>query len=338
MRRMSHVRPMKFPRPDKFSLALIAAALIGSALPASGEAREVLTVATKIGVGLVFFLHGANLSREAVLAGMTRWKLHLLILSITFVAFPLAGLGIGLLAPTVISPALAAGVLFLCCVPSTVQASVALTGMAGGNVPAAVCSASASNLIGVALTPALVAVLMHTQGFTLNLGIVRDIVVQLLLPFIAGQVLRPRIGAFITRHKKVLQFADRGSILLIVYGAFGAAMLQGLWQQVSTTDLVALVLTVVGLLALVLCGARFASRALGFDRADMITATFCGSTKSLATGVPLANILFAGQAIGMIVLPLMLFHQLQLITCSVVAQRYARRAAAASVPAAAGAD
>ena len=334
----AHVGVMKLPRPDRFSLSLIAAALLGSALPASGEPKDVLAVVTQIGVGLVFFLHGANLSREAVLAGMTRWKLHLLILVLTFVAFPLAGLGVGLLAPTLITPALAAGVLFLCCVPSTVQASVALTGMAGGNVPAAVCSASASNLIGVVLTPALIAVLMQTQGFSLNLDIVRGIVLQLLLPFLAGQLLRPRIAPFIARHKKVLQLADRGSILLIVYGAFGAAMLQGLWQQVSTADLTILFLTVVALLGLVLSGAKLASRALGFDRADMITATFCGSTKSLATGIPLANILFAGQAIGMIVLPLMLFHQMQLITCSYVAQRYARRREAETLAAAAGAD
>jgi sodium/bile acid cotransporter 7 len=329
---------MQFPRPDTFSLTLIGAALLGSALPASGWAKDVLSVVTQLGVGLVFFLHGANLSREAVLAGMTRWRLHLLILGVTFGAFPLAGLGVGLLAPALITPALAAGVLFLCCVPSTVQASVALTGMAGGNVPAAVCSASASNLIGVVLTPALIAVLMQTQGFSLNLDIVRSIVLQLLMPFVAGQVLRPRLGAFIARHKKVLQFADRGSILLIVYGAFGAAMLQGLWRQVSPADLAVLVAVVVALLASVLAGARLAARALGFDRADMITATFCGSTKSLATGVPLANILFAGQAIGMIVLPLMLFHQLQLITCSYVAQRYARRREDEALPAAAGAD
>ncbi|WP_119420741.1 bile acid:sodium symporter family protein [Desertibaculum subflavum] len=326
---------MRFPRPDKFSLSLIAAALIGSALPASGWPKDVLSVVTQIGVGLVFFLHGANLSREAVLAGLTRWKLHLLILAVTFVAFPLAGLGIGLLAPAVITPALAAGVLFLCCVPSTVQASVALTGMAGGNVPAAVCSASASNLIGVVLTPALIAALMQAQGFALNLDIVRGIVLQLLLPFLAGQVLRPRIGSFIARHKKMLQFTDRGSILLIVYGAFGAAMLQGLWRQVSPIDLAVLFAVVAVLLASVLAGARFAARAFGFDRADMITATFCGSTKSLATGVPLANILFAGQGIGMIVLPLMLYHQLQLITCSYVAQRYAQAREARSLPAAA---
>lgn len=329
---------MKLPRPDKFSLSLIGAALVGSALPASGWPKDVLSVVTQLGVGLVFFLHGANLSREAVLAGMTRWKLHLLILGVTFAAFPLAGLGIGLLAPALITPALAAGVLFLCCVPSTVQASVALTGMAGGNVPAAVCSASASNLIGVVLTPALIAVLMQAQGFALNLDIVRGIVLQLLLPFLAGQVLRPRLGPFIARHKKVLQFSDRGSILLIVYGAFGAAMLQGLWRQVSPADLAVLVAVVAALLASVIVGARLAARALGFDRADMITATFCGSTKSLATGVPLANILFAGQAIGMIVLPLMLYHQLQLITCSYVAQRDARRREIDALPAATGAD
>lgn len=319
---------MTLPRPDKFFLAMLSTVALASVLPAEGTAKSVLDVVTYAGVAFCFFLHGANLSREAVIAGLSRWRLHAAIFTATFVMFPVLGLLIGLLPAAILSPALAMGVLYLCCLPSTVVASVGFTAMAGGNVPAAVCSASASNLIGVFLTPALVGFLMHAQGDGITFDTVRGIFLQLLLPFVAGQMLRRRIGSFIARHKQVISLVDRSAILLVVYGAFGQAVLQGLWLQLSPAALAMLMLIEAALLALVLALTWWAGGRMGFERADRITAMFCGSKKSLASGVPMAGILFAGQAIGTIVLPLMLFHQMQLMVCSMLAQRFARAAEA----------
>jgi sodium/bile acid cotransporter 7 len=154
------------------------------------------------------------------------------------------------------------------------------------------------------------------------------IVLQLLLPFVAGQVARRWIAGWVTRHKAALRWVDQGSILLVVYGAFSEAVHEGLWQQFGLATLLGLLAACAALLALMMVSLTWLSRRLGFDRADEAAIVFCGSKKSLASGVPMAKILFAGSAIGPIVLPLMLFHQLQLMVCAVLAQRYARAAAA----------
>jgi sodium/bile acid cotransporter 7 len=67
------------------------------------------------------------------------------------------------------------------------------------------------------------------------------------------------------------------------------------------------------------------SRRLGFSREDEITIVFCGSKKSLSSGIPMAKVFFAPGALGMVILPLMLFHQIQLMVCAVLAAQWARR-------------
>jgi solute carrier family 10 (sodium/bile acid cotransporter), member 7 len=207
-----------------------------------------------------------------------------------------------------------------------VQSSIAFTSMAGGNVAAAICAASASNIAGMFLTPLLVGVLLSAGGHGgFSMAVLGQIFLQLLLPFIAGQALQPFVGAWVRGHKKLLAPVDRGSILMVVYLAFSAAVVEGLWHGIELRDLALVVLADMALLALVLALTMFGSRALGFDRADEIAITFCGSKKSLASGVPMAGAIFAGQSIGAIVLPLMIFHQIQLMACAVIAQRYARK-------------
>ncbi len=315
-------------RPDNFTSALIATVLLATVLPVRGGSAQAFSVATQIAIALLFFLHGARLSRESVIRGMAHWRLHLTVFTATYVVFPLLGLAAGLLAPWPLSPSLATGVLFLCCLPSTVQSSIAFTSIAGGNVPAAICSASASNLIGVFLTPLLVGLLMHAQGGGLSLDSIESIVLQILVPFGIGQLLHPVLGAWAGRHRKLLGLVDRGSILMVVYGAFSEAVVHGLWHQLSPTGLATMIAVDMVLLALVLAITAWSGNKLGFNREDQITIVFCGSKKSLASGVPIANILFAGHSVGMIVLPLMLFHQIQLMACAVLARRYAESGAA----------
>lgn len=313
---------------EPYTLALLGMVVLASFLPASGQVAAALGKVTTFAIGLLFFLHGAKLSREAIVAGIMHWRLHLLVLASTFVMFPLMGLAIKPLALGLLTPDLYLGILFLCVLPSTVQSSIAFTAMARGNVAAAVCSASASNFLGIFLTPLLVgALIVHGAGDAgFGWSQVLSIVEQLLLPFLAGQLLRPWIGAFIDRHKPVLRYVDQGSILLVVYTAFSESVSEGLWQHVSGATLAALLGICALMLAIALGLATWTSRRLGFSKEDEITIVFCGSKKSLATGVPMAKVLFAPSALGMIILPVMLFHQIQLMVCAVLAQRWARRA------------
>ncbi|MCY1269194.1 hypothetical protein D9M68_203660 [compost metagenome] len=313
--------------PDNFTLALIATVAAASLLPCTGQVAVVFSWITNAGIALLFFLHGAKLSRQAVIAGATHWRLHLLVFCCTFVLFPILGVLLKPLLSPLVTPELYLGMLYLCALPATVQSSIAFTSLARGNIPAAVCSASASSLIGVFLTPLLVQLLMGVHGDTgmSPLDAIGKIALQLLAPFIAGQMLRGWIGGWVERHKPVLRYVDQGSILLVVYTAFSAAVVQGLWRQIPLPALAGLVIACCVLLALALLATSLLGRRLGFSREDRITIVFCGSKKSLATGVPMAQVLFAGGTIGVILLPLMLFHQIQLMVCAALAQRYAQR-------------
>jgi solute carrier family 10 (sodium/bile acid cotransporter), member 7 len=320
---------LPFLIPDRFTLALIGTVGFASVLPSRGEVATAVDALTDVAVGLLFFLHGAKLSREAVLAGATHWRLHALILGSTFVLFPLLGLMLEPVLSPLVTPKLYVGVLFLCTLPSTVQSSIAFTSIAKGNVPAAVCAASASSLIGIFLTPALVGLVLgehaafsHSPWHTIG-----KIVLQLLVPFVAGQLLRPIVGAWLDRNRRVLRVVDQGSILLVVYAAFSAAVNIGLWRQMGLASLAGLVVADAVLLGAALVITAWVAKRLHFERADRVTIVFCGSKKSLAAGIPIAKVIFASQALGAAVLPLMLFHQMQLMVCAALAQRWRERAA-----------
>ncbi|MCP8466106.1 bile acid:sodium symporter [Pseudomonas sp. ZM23] len=313
--------------PDNFTLALIATVTVASLLPCEGTTAVIFGWITNLGIALLFFLHGAKLSRQAIIAGATHWRLHLLVFACTFVLFPILGLLLKPVLSPLVTPELYLGMLYLCALPATVQSSIAFTSLARGNVPAAICSASASSLLGVFLTPLLVQLLIGTHGDTgiSTLDAIGKITLQLLVPFIAGQLLRSWLGAWVERNKSVLRYVDQGSILLVVYTAFSAAVIQGLWHQIPMPALAGLVVACCILLALALLATNLLGRYLGFSLEDRITIVFCGSKKSLATGVPMASVLFATSTVGVILLPLMLFHQIQLMVCAVLAQRYSQR-------------
>ena len=195
------------------------------------------------------------------------------------------------------------------------------------------CSASTSNILGMALTPLLMAGMAKwvggsavDGGLHLSWHTFDGIATTLLLPFVAGQALQRWTGPWVAAHKALVRASDQITILLVVYGAFSAATVQGLYRHLPPATLVALLGICALLLALVMPLLTVLSRALGFSREDEITIVFCGSKKTLASGVPMAQILFAGQAVGLLVLPLMVFHQLQLMVCASLARRYARGA------------
>jgi sodium/bile acid cotransporter 7 len=317
---------------DFYLVLLIATVALASLLPARGAAVGLLSMATYAAVALLFFLYGARLDTAAVVAGISNLRLQGMVLAATFVAFPIVGLILSALAAPWLPPELILGVMYVALLPSTVQSSIAFTSIAGGNVPAAVCAASVSNLLGVVLTPVLVAWLLHAgSGGSFDLSAMLDIGIQILLPFVVGQLVRPFIGGVILRHPKITRVVDRGSILLIIYGAFSAGMVSGIWSQVDRGVMAAIVVVDIMMLAVVMGGTWLAGRLMRLPPKDGIVLLFCGSKKSLASGLPMANILFAGRPVGLIVLPLMLFHQIQLFACAIIAERQARRLQAAKL-------
>jgi sodium/bile acid cotransporter 7 len=308
--------------PDGFTLAILGVVVLAAVLPCRGEAARAVGIVSQMAIALLFFLQGARLSRKAVLAGILHWRLHLMIFVTTFVVFPLLGLALQPLSGTLLAPPLYAGLLFLCTLPSTVQASVVFTSVAGGNVAAALCSASLSSIVGMALTPLLASILLQAHGESSVNGLA-SIALQLLLPFLLGQLLQVRLEPWMRRHQKTVRRVDLASIMLMVYGAISAATVSGMWSRLPVSSFVVLAMVDGALLAVVLAFARFAARRLGFTREDEIPILFCGSQKSLVTGIPMANALFDGSTLGFVVLPLMIFHQMQFMACATLARRYA---------------
>lgn len=317
---------MAVRRVDPFLLLLLAAAVVGSVVPATGPAFEVVRIASMVGIGLLFFLYGARLSAAETLHNLRHWRLQLSILSVTFVVLPVLGLGARLLTDAWLSPQLAAGLLLATLVPSTVQGCVVYTRIARGNVAAAVVSASTSNLLGVVLTPVLVALLLGGEA-RVDADSVLRIVLQLLAPFVLGQLLRPVVGGWVTRHDTGLKRFDRSTILLIVYVAFSEGAEAGIWSAAPVLDVVAVALLCAALLGAALGWCVAWGRLVGFDRGDRVALLFCGSNKSLASGLPMATVLFPSDVVAFVVLPLMIYHQLQLVVGSVLSSRLGRSGA-----------
>jgi len=309
---------------DGFVMALFCIVLAATILPCRGASARAFHVAGILAIAALFFLQGARLSRDAVLRGMMHWRLHVAIGTTTFVLFPVAGLSLLAAFPHLLPYPLWLGVLFICALPSTVQSSIALTSIAQGNVPGAVCAATVSNIAGIVIAPLLFGAMANLHGNGIDLAGVWQILLQLLLPFTAGHLLRPWIGSWAERNRPLLSVTDRGSILLVVYAAFSAAVVHGIWQQTPLMLLAVLLLMMVLLLGLALMVTLLAARTLGLGRTDEAALVFCGSQKSLVSGVPIANALLSGAAIGPILLPIMLYYPIQLVVCASIAQRYAR--------------
>ncbi len=312
-----------------FLIGMVAAVLVASAYPGLGRSGGWLhlDLVADWGVVAIFFLHGMGLSTEKLRQGLARWPVHLVVQAFTFGVFPLLWLGLDRAVGRWMPADLMLGFLYLCALPSTVSSSVAMTALARGNVAASIFNATLSILLGVLLTPLLVSVLVGYSGGGISLGAAMlNIGTLLLLPFGAGQALRPLLGGWFARWKPWTNAVDRGVILLLVFVAFSDSVADGLWSR-HGASLIALTLVGTGvILAVVLLLTRALAQRCGFTTEDEITTVFCGSKKTLASGVPMAKVLFgAHPALGVIVLPLMFYHQLQLFVCSVLAQRYARR-------------
>lgn len=315
--------------PDRFVTLMVLSALLGFLLPGLGASDGPLRLGTvtKLGISLVFFLHGANLAPENLIAGVKNWRVHALIQATTFTIFPALGLILFFGFSEVLPESLRLGFFFLAALPSTISSSVAMTVLARGNVPVAVFNATLSGLLGLVLTPAMISIVTATGSAQFSLlDATINIALTLLAPFVLGQLVRPFIKDALTKHKPIVSLLDRGVILLIVFTSFATSTAGGIWTRFSAFEFSATIVLVLVLLALAFGFTIFAARRLNLSREDEAAAVFCGSTKSLANGAPIAQILFAGSPLlGVILLPLMLYHQLQLVGCALLAQRYAKQ-------------
>ena len=314
----------RLKKPDPLIVLIILAVIIAIIAPARGNFADIVGQLTNVAIALLFFLYGARLSTQEALNGLKHWRLHLTILAFTFVVYPLIGIALRPLT-AVISHDMYLGMLFLTLVPSTVQSSVAFTSIAKGNVAGAIVSASASNLVGVIITPLLVMFLMGTGGGVhIDTSVFGEIALLLLAPFVLGQLTRRWVGK--VAQSKATKVVDRGSIAMVVYSAFSKGVVDGIWSSISLWDLAFLVVFAAIFVAFMLWLTRKASQKMGFKRADTVAIEFCGSKKSLATGLPMASVIFAsgGASLGLLILPLMIYHQVQLMMCSWLAARYAQ--------------
>lgn len=310
--------------PDKFILILIGVIVLASVLPARGVGLSIVSLLSNGAIFSLFFFHGLRLAHSSVVTGLKQWRLQATIMLFTFGAMPLFGLGLEHLIPSALSPEMWLGVLFLCVLPSTVQAAIASSSMAGGNIAASVIAAAFSSLLAVIATPFIFAAMTHAGGGELGLSAVGKVAILLLLPFMLGQALQCWLGNWAARHKAWIARMDRLTIVLAVYVAFSAAVNEGLWQRLTLGQMGMLLIVVLLLIALSFCTAWGLGGALGLAREDRISLLFAGAHKSLATGAPMARILFPANQAGLIIIPLMLYHQIQLILSAWLAARLNR--------------
>jgi len=314
---------------DWFLVGLAAAVGLAWLAPDPGANGGALhpELLNRLGVALIFFVHGLLLSFAALKAGTLRWPLHVVIQACTFLLFPLLGLAGLALVGDGLPPELRLGFFFLCALPSTVSSSVALTAAARGNVPAAVFNATLSSLLGVFLTPLWMGLLLAGSSEPLPVGrVMLDLAQWLVLPLLLGQLARPLLGTWAARHRRRLATVDKLIILVLVYTSFCDSFVQQTWSAHGPLVLLATIAGAAVLFFSVLLLVNGICRAAGFAQPDRVAVVFCGSKKTLASGVPMAQIMFAGNpALSVILLPIMIYHPLQLILCGALASRWARR-------------
>jgi sodium/bile acid cotransporter 7 len=315
--------------PFAFGLAWLAPEIASK----GGWLRPELT--TKLGVGLIFLLQGLLLPTASIRAALGQVRLHSVVQGMTFVGFPLLGLAVAALVGRWLPEELRIGLVYLSVLPSTVSSAAVLTAAAGGNSAGAICNAVLSSLLGIVLTPLLLAAALSLQGVAAGAGgggidagrVVLELIKLILVPLLAGQVLRVWLGAWATAQKKRLGTLSTAVILFIVFAAFCDAAKAEVWTKHGAALPLEALAIAVGLFVLATAATRALSRAAGLGGGDAIAAEFCAVQKTLASGVPLAGVIFAGDPrTGLILLPLLIYHPLQLSLHGALAAKWAKKA------------
>ncbi|WP_441258173.1 bile acid:sodium symporter family protein [Vibrio sp. Vf1514] len=316
-------------KKEWFLVGMVVAILLATVTSEFGRSGGMIHLdqLTGVGVAIVFFLHGLGLSPQAIKAGVTNWRLHIYIQIATFVVYPILWVIFGEAFLAYMPAALAFGFCYLLVLPSTISSSVAMTSVGKGNVPGAIFNASLSSILGVFITPLLIQLFMGFEGVQLDLlDSVVSISKLLLLPMIVGQLMRPYLVAWVDRHKAVVNKVDKYVILLIVYNAFCDSVVNGIWSEFSMGLLISSIAICTVILLFMVHLIQWGARRTKFTLPDEVAAVFCGTKKTLAAGIPMAKVIFgADPSLGMILLPIMLYHPIQIFYCAVLANRYARQ-------------
>jgi sodium/bile acid cotransporter 7 len=322
------------PKIDWFLVGMVIAVGLAWLFPAPGARGGWMQpeLVTSLGVALIFFLNGVSLSFASLQEGVMKWKIHVVVQGAVFLLFPLIGLGLMAATRGWLPDDLRLGLFYLCASPSTVSSSVALTAAAAGNVPAAIFNATISSLLGVVLTPLWMTLVMqptgsNSAGGTLPFGeVIVELLFWLVLPLVLGQLCRPLLGGWVARHRRFVGMVDRGTILLLIYTSFCDSMVLGIWTKHGLSIVMATAVISLALFYAVFYTLSAVCWGLNFNREDWIATVFCGSKKSMATAVPMAQLMFgASPALGLILLPIMIYHPLQLVICGLLATRWRAR-------------
>lgn len=314
---------------DKFILAIIAVIIIAYLFPQWGskESGVPLDLIASIGISLIFFFYGLKLSPAQIKAGLKNWRLHLLVQLSTFLIFPLIVLAFYPFINTEHGQTIWLAFLFLAALPSTVSSSVVMVSIARGNIPAAIFNASISGLIGIVITPLWIGMFLQQTSIDFNLGeIYIKLVTEILLPVVVGLVLQRYWGNYARKYTRFLTLFDKSVILLIIFKSFSQSFENNVFSVVDVSDLLLIVVAVLLLFYAIYFLTRYISKLLGFNMEDQITAQFCGTKKSLVHGTVFAKILFQHSAsTGIMLLPIMLFHPIQILIISFVATKLGKR-------------
>lgn len=308
---------------DPFVVAILLALAVGILVPVPATLRAVVGVAGDVAVTVLFLVYGLRLPTREVLDGLRNVRLQAGVLLATYVAFPLLGLLLHTVTPPLVGDDFATGLLYLSLLPSTVQSSVTFVSIARGNIAAAITAATVSNVLGMLLTPLLVLAVLGAAGETG--GGLRDILLQLLLPFVVGQLLQPWAGRWVRARRWLTVSVDRGTIILVVFGGVTTATAAGVWEEVTWAEVGLLVVLSAMLLGAMLALTWWGGRLLRLAAPDRIALLMCGSKKSLATGLPMAQVLFPAATAATVAVPVIVFHQLQLVVAAVLSRRLATR-------------
>ena len=313
-----------FSSIDLMVRLLVLAIVLASVLPATGEARGIAQAVSNAAIFVLFLLNGLRLSRADVLRGIGHWRFLLPLLLWCFGAMALAGKGFELALTPALPPLVALGFLYLGALPSTVQSATAYSSLAGGNVANSVVAAALLNVLGVFVSAPLFAALGGGGAAAMGAAGLTKVVLILILPFAIGQALQVRLQPWIGDHRALVTWMDRLSIAIAVYVAFSGAVEHGLWTLVSPFEWFVLLAAVVAFLIVGFTGSWALSGLIGLDRPDRSAFLFAGAHKSVAMGAPLAAVLFPPQVAGMVLLPLLIYHLLQLVASAPLANRLAR--------------
>ncbi|VEI12399.1 bile acid:sodium symporter family protein [Trueperella bialowiezensis] len=306
-------------KPDFLLTGIVTALILGLVIPVPDDVAAGLSIAADIGVAMVFLVYGMRLRTSEVIEGLKNVKLQGAVLATTYVIFPLVGLAFYWITGSFIGTAFATGLLYLSLLPSTVQSSVTFVSIARGDVAAAVCAATISNILGMFITPLLVLIFMDLGGA--STGGIDSVLLKLLLPFVVGQLLQPKVGEWMRAHRNITRITDNSAIILVVFSAVVKATNDGAWSSVTIGGFAVLVVVLALMLAIIFAFTWHGGKLLGFARAQKIVLLMCGSKKSLATGLPMAKALFDPALVGAIAVPVIIFHQMQLMVAAVIARR-----------------